>query len=151
MPRISCVCIMIAFHSTVSAKAWDKVEERIAWVEATAKRYNACFGRLQFILCSDEELREMNQRYLLHDYETDVLTFDLSKAGTNHTDGEVYISIDRIEDQARQYGVPSEEELDRVLIHGVLHLLGFDDKEAEDKVKMTGAEDEALKLRPWNG
>lgn len=142
---------MISFYSTESAKDWVNVEERKAWVQKVADYHSASLGVLSFILNSDAELRAMNKQFLDHDYETDVLTFDLSKEGSNYIEGEIYISIDRVEAQAAHYGVSIDDELDRVLIHGLLHLIGFDDIEASDKAAMTQAEDEALRLRPWNG
>lgn len=142
---------MISFYSTESAKDWVNVEERKAWVQKVADYHSASLGVLSFILNSDAELRAMNKQFLDHDYETDVLTFDLSKESSNYIEGEIYISIDRVEAQAAHYGVSIDDELDRVLIHGLLHLIGFDDIEASDKAAMTQAEDEALRLRPWNG
>lgn len=142
---------MISFYSTESAKDWVNVEERKAWVQKVADYHSASFGVLSFILNSDAELRAMNKQFLDHDYETDVLTFDLSKEDSNYIEGEIYISIDRVEAQAAHYGVSIDDELDRVLIHGLLHLIGFNDIEASDKAAMTQAEDEALRLRPWNG
>ncbi len=142
---------MISFFSTESAKDWVKVEDRKAWVQKVADYHSASLGVLSFILNSDAELRAMNKQFLAHDYETDVLTFDLSKEGSSYIEGEIYISIDRVEAQASHYGVSIDDELDRVLIHGLLHLIGFDDIEASDKAKMTQAEDEALRLRSWNG
>ena len=142
---------MISFYSTESAKDWVNVEERKAWVQKVADYHSASLGVLSFILNSDAELRAMNKQFLDHDYETDVLTFDLSKEDSNYIEGEIYISIDRVEAQAAHYGVSIDDELDRVLIHGLLHLIGFNDIEASDKAAMTQAEDEALRLRPWNG
>lgn len=142
---------MISFHSTNSANAWKNLENRKAWVQKIADYHRVSLGVLRFILKTDAELRAMNKQFLAHDYETDVLTFDLSKEGSNFIEGEVYISIDRIRAQARYYRVSFDDELDRVLIHGLLHLIGFDDIEASDKAEMSLAEDEALKLRPWNG
>lgn len=142
---------MISFYSTESAKDWVNVEERKAWVQKVADYHSASLGVLSFILNSDAELRAMNKQFLDHDYETDVLTFDLSKEGSSYIEGEIYISIDRVEAQAAHYGVSIDDELDRVLIHGLLHLIGFNDIEASDKAAMTQAEDEALRLRSWNG
>ena len=142
---------MISFYSTESAKDWVNMEERKAWVQKVADYHSASLGVLSFILNSDAELRAMNKQFLAHDYETDVLTFDLSKEGSNYIEGEIYISIDRVEAQAVHYGVSINDELDRVLIHGLLHLIGFNDIEASDKAAMTQAEDEALRLRSWNG
>lgn len=142
---------MISFYSTESAKDWVNVEERKAWVQKVADYHSVSLGVLSFILNSDAELRAMNKQFLDHDYETDVLTFDLSKEDSNYIEGEIYISIDRVEAQAAHYGVSIDDELDRVLIHGLLHLIGFNDIEASDKAAMTQAEDEALRLRSWNG
>src|SRR6186713_555596 len=82
---------------------------------------------VSYIFCSDKYLLEINNRFLKHDFYTDVITFDLSSAKEG-TEGEVYLSIDRIKDNAKKIGVPFNEELHRVFFHGALHLCGYNDK-----------------------
>jgi len=104
-------------------------------------------GYLNFILLSDDALLEMNKNYLDHDYYTDVITFDLSNSDI--ISGEIYISIDRVIDNANELNKEVDDELHRVMVHGLLHLVGYDDKSLEDKELMTSKEDKYLHLRPF--
>ncbi len=99
-------------------------------------------GSIQYIFMSDEQLYEMNMEYLNHDTYTDILTFDMSEG--DEIAGDMYISIDRVKDNAKEMGVPWQEELDRVMVHGLLHLLGYNDKTEEEKRIMREKEDEYL-------
>jgi len=104
-------------------------------------RFNALeLGALSFIFCSDEYLLQINQQYLKHDFYTDIITFDLSSA-KGLIDGEIYISVDRVKENAATHAVSVKEELHRVMFHGVLHLCGFKDKTKADKLAMRTAED----------
>jgi probable rRNA maturation factor len=99
---------------------------------------------LSYVFCSDDYLRDMNRQYLHHDYYTDILSFDLSeprKAGR----GEIYISIDRVRENAGKLGVSFKNELHRVVFHGALHLCGFRDKKPRERAKMREMEDEYLR------
>lgn len=100
---------------------------------------------LNFIFCSDDYLLGINKQYLEHDYYTDIITFDNSDKEQAIV-GDIFISIDRISDNAAQLHIPFDRELHRVLIHGVLHLLGYKDKSSADKKRMTAKEDEYLSL-----
>ena len=100
---------------------------------------------LSIIFCTDEYLLVINKRFLRHDYYTDIITFNLSDA-RRVIDGEIYISVDRIKDNAINHKIFLKEELHRVIFHGVLHLCGYKDKEQGEKVKMTKAENKQLKL-----
>lgn len=100
---------------------------------------------LNYIFCSDEALLEINKTYLQHDFYTDIITFDLSE----HPDiisSEIYISVDRIKENAKSLGTGEKEELHRIIFHGVLHLLGYKDKLKAEKLAMTKEEDRLLKL-----
>lgn len=99
---------------------------------------------LSYIFCSDEHLLSINKDFLKHDFYTDVITFDLSSAKMQ-TEGEVYISIDRIKDNARHLGVSLKEELHRVIFHGALHLCGYKDKNKNDTATMRLMEEKYLK------
>jgi probable rRNA maturation factor len=101
---------------------------------------------LNFIFSTDKSLLEINRKYLKHDFYTDIITFDLSE--TNHVRAEVYISIDRVRDNARKLGVSFKSELHRVIFHGVLHLCGYNDKTKAEKKKIRAKED--LYLRQYN-
>jgi probable rRNA maturation factor len=102
-------------------------------------------GNLSYIFCSDEHLLTINKDFLKHDYYTDVITFDLSSS-KNEIEGEVYLSVDRIKDNAKQLKVSFKEELHRVIFHGALHLCGYKDKNKTDQVQMRLAENKYLKL-----
>lgn len=99
--------------------------------------------QLTYIFCSDDYLLNINKAHLQHDYYTDIITFDLSELKTE-TIGEVYISIDRVRDNARTLGVSIKEELHRVIFHGALHLCGYKDKTPKHAKEMRAAEDRCL-------
>jgi rRNA maturation RNase YbeY len=98
---------------------------------------------LHYIFCSDEHLLEMNKQYLNHDYYTDIITFDLTEAGNGIT-GEVYISVDRIKDNAIKLNQPFETEVLRVIFHGALHLCGYKDKKKAEQQTMRNMEDKYI-------
>jgi rRNA maturation RNase YbeY len=99
---------------------------------------------LQYVFMNDEELLQLNVAYLNHHTYTDIVTFDLSD--NNGIEGEIYISIERILENATKYGVSAKEELLRVLFHGVLHLLGYKDKNTKDRLAMREAETYCINL-----
>jgi probable rRNA maturation factor len=99
---------------------------------------------LNYIFCSDEYLLNINQQYLQHNYYTDIITFDLSEA-KDKIEGEVYISIDRVKENALENKVAFKEELYRVIFHGALHLCGYKDKSINEIKKMRSAENKYLK------
>lgn len=113
------------------------------WIESIVKEYKKDVGELTYIFCSDDYLLEMNRSHLDHDYYTDIITFDYCEG--NLISGDLFISLDRVEDNARELGVSFKEEFSRVVIHGVLHLCGFLDKSEEESKKMREAENDALK------
>lgn len=100
---------------------------------------------LQYVFCSDEYLLSINQQFLQHDTYTDIVTFELSPT-PEVTMGEIYISVDRVIENAEKFGVPFEQELHRVIFHGALHLCGFKDKTKKDEQKMRDKENEYLYL-----
>jgi len=115
------------------------------WLKIEASRLNFSISTLSYILCSDTALHELNLAYLDHDTLTDILTFDLSDSPKSKSIyGECFISIDRIQENAASFDVSPEDELHRVLVHGLLHLCGLSDKTLEEKALMRSAEDEAL-------
>lgn len=101
-------------------------------------------GNLSYIFCSDEHLLTINNDFLKHDFYTDVITFDLSSS-KNEIEGEVYLSVDRIKDNAKQLEVSFKEELHRVIFHGALHLCGYKDKKKEEALIMRSKENKYLK------
>lgn len=103
------------------------------------------FASLSYIFCSDDYLLEINKTHLQHNYYTDIITFDLSETSGKIT-GEIYISTDRVRDNAATLEVSIKEELHRVIFHGVLHLCGYKDKTVKHVKEMRQAEDKYLKL-----
>jgi len=101
---------------------------------------------LTFIFCSDEFLLDINKRFLKHDFYTDIITFELSKSVKAATEGEVYISVDRVKDNSKQLSTSFNDELHRVIIHGVLHLCGYKDKKKPEQAQMRSAENRYLEL-----
>ena len=114
------------------------------WLIKVVHQENASVGALTYVLVNDEELLEMNNKYLEHDYFTDVITFDYSEGEI--ISGDIFISWDRIKENARDYGVDQNEELRRVMVHGVLHLLGYDDKSEQEQQEMREKEDYNLNM-----
>jgi rRNA maturation RNase YbeY len=108
------------------------------------KQEGRSLGQLSYVFCSDEFLLEMNRNHLQHDYYTDIITFDLSD-DSSPVIGEIYISIDRVRDNAAQLKTSINQELHRVIFHGALHLCGYKDKKVKDKQAMRAAEDICLK------
>jgi rRNA maturation RNase YbeY len=100
---------------------------------------------LQYVFCSDTYLLEINQQFLQHDTYTDIITFELSEI-PGETVGEIYISIDRVRENAKKFEVSEEQELHRVIFHGALHLCGYKDKTKIEAAKMREMEDECLRL-----
>ena len=119
------------------------------WIRAVAAEYGFAVGNIQYIFCSDERELAVNREFLGHDYYTDVITFDYTTAST--LNGDIFISLDTVRSNAAELGVDFEQELCRIIIHGVLHLTGQGDKTPETKAVMTEKEDSALrKLRIEN-
>ena len=115
------------------------------WIENTILSEKKKAGEISFIFCSDDYLLEINKEHLNHDYYTDVITFDY--VVDDEISGDIFISIDRIKENAKEFTVSFTDELNRIMIHGVLHLLGYKDKEKDEKELMTKKEDEYLSKR----
>ncbi len=114
------------------------------FIENLFKQEKKKLANLSYIFCSDEHLLVINKDFLKHNFYTDVITFDLSSAKAE-TEGEVYISVDRIKENAKQLGVSFKEELHRVIFHGALHLCGYKDKKNADILIMRQKEEAYLK------
>ena len=118
-------------------------ERRVSrWIRAVAADYGFAVGNITYIFCSDERELAVNREFLGHDYYTDVITFDYSTAST--LNGDIFISLDTVQSNAATEQVSFEEELLRIIIHGVLHLTGQGDKTPESKAQMTEKENLAL-------
>lgn len=112
------------------------------WINKTIINESKILRHLSFIFCSDTYLHKINIGYLNHDTFTDVITFPYSEGKT--IEGDIFISIDRIRENAKSFGVSFDDELHRVMIHGTLHLIGYSDKTTKDKIQMTQKENEYL-------
>ena len=118
------------------------------WIKAVAADYGFSVGNINYIFCSDERELAVNREFLGHDYYTDVITFDYSTETT--LNGDIFISLDTVRSNAEMVGTTFEDELRRIIIHGVLHLTGQGDKTPETKEQMTAKENKALdKLSQW--
>ena len=125
-----------------------QLNQRLAkeWIEEFVASYGRKIGELYYLFCSDEYLLDFNQKRMNHDFYTDIVTFPLNDC-SEYLSGEFYISLDRIKDNAKQMGKPFKDEFHRVLAHGVLHLIGFDDKTAAAAAEMREQEEKCLKIR----
>ncbi len=117
------------------------------WIKRSVQEENHQTGDLFYHFCSDDFLLKINRSYLQHDYLTDIITFPLSTQ-PEIISGEIFISIDRVRENASALQTAFEQEFARVLIHGVLHLLGYDDQTDEEKLQMRAKEDYYLSLLP---
>lgn len=119
-------------------------EEKICqWIEATITEEGKVATDINVIFCSDDYLLEMNKQYLQHDYYTDIITFDYNddQEEENMVAGDLFISIDTVRNNAEDYKVSFTNELHRIIIHGILHIVGYKDKEGDEPIIMRGKED----------
>lgn len=114
-------------------------------IETIANNHGYIIQNICYIFMSDDELLQINQEHLQHDDYTDIITFDLSDTEAS-IDGEIYISVDRIEDNSIKFNCSKEDELIRVLSHGILHLMGYKDKTEKDSQKMRDAENKSIDI-----
>lgn len=133
----------VSFSSTVKIKTPSKTLLK-TWVKNIASSEKRKLKSLSFNFRSDEELLQMNKQFLHHNTYTDIITFDYSEE--DRLSGEIYISIDRVKENAEKFKTEASNELLRVMAHGVLHLCGYKDKSPLQQKKMRAAENRALKL-----
>lgn len=114
------------------------------WISRVIVSENKKEGEINYIFCDDEFLLNINKQYLDHDYYTDIISFDYSVGNELH--GDIFISIERVMENAGDFNVTFEEELKRVVVHGILHYCGFKDKSADEERLMRGKEDEKIML-----
>lgn len=132
----------IDFFSEDTDFNFEEPDIYINWVNAVIEEFNKNTGNISYIFASDKYIRDINVKYLNHDYNTDVITFDYSE--DNIISGDIFISIETVQKNADEYQVSFENELQRVMIHGVLHLLGYKDSTDEQKHEMRKAENDCL-------
>jgi probable rRNA maturation factor len=114
------------------------------WLTNVILSENKTESEINFIFCDDDFLLNMNQQYLKHDTLTDVISFDYSLG--NELSGDIFISIDRVADNAKDFNTSFDNELNRVMVHGILHFCGYKDKTENDEIIMRGKEDEKLSM-----
>ena len=114
------------------------------WLKQIIENKGYKLGTLSYILCDDDYLLEINKQYLQHEFYTDIITFDYVENGV--INGDIFISVDRVKENASLFGVSEREELMRVFAHGVLHLSGLKDATSEEATQMRKAENESLEL-----
>jgi metalloprotein, YbeY family len=132
-------------YNTDGVKMPDiRKRENTAWVKAVAATYGKKVGEIAYIFVDDEKILEVNRQYLQHDYYTDIITFDYTEGDT--ISGDLFISLDTVRTNAEQVGATYKQELRRVIIHGILHLCGINDKGPGEREIMEAAEDRALAL-----
>ena len=116
----------------------------VSWLKKVASIENKTIDNLCYVFVSNEKILDMNKTYLQHDYFTDIITFDYSYA--DKISGEMYISIDTVEENAKEYSIDFRSELLRVILHGALHLCGYKDETEDEQIKMREIEDGYLKI-----
>jgi rRNA maturation RNase YbeY len=134
----------IHFSTVNSSFVLDEEKKITDWIKLIIKNTNCRVGEIGYLFCDDEYLLEVNRKYLNHDTYTDIITFDYVSG--NLVSGDIMISVDRIRDNAKLFSVPFEQELHRVIIHGIHHLLGQGDKTEEEAAAMRKRENDSLAL-----
>ena len=114
------------------------------WISNVIKSENKKEGEINYIFCDDEYLLKINQEHLQHDYYTDIISFDYTVG--NEINGDMFISVDRVKENAQDFNVSFDDELKRVIVHGVLHYCGYTDKSEADELLMRSKEDEKLNM-----
>ncbi len=138
---------MIHFHTEEISFTLKNKTHLKKWISTAIEQNERKIGEISFVFCSDRYLLSINQKYLKHDTYTDIITFDYSKSSTGlPISGDIFISLERVKENAKKFSKKTDEELHRVMIHGILHLLGFKDKTAEQKKEMREAEENCLEI-----
>lgn len=114
------------------------------WITRVIESENKSTGEIAYIFCDDDYLLEINQQYLDHDTLTDIISFDYTE--NDIISGDIFISIDRVQDNADDFNTPFEEELKRVMVHGILHYCGYKDKSLDEEVLMRNKEEEKINM-----
>lgn len=135
---------MITYNAEDISMPAIKKREMNAWIKAVAQKYGRRVGDIGYMFVSDEKILEVNRQYLGHDYYTDIITFDYDEG--DRINGDIVISLDTVATNAELFGKTYEDELHRVIIHGILHLCGINDKGPGEREIMEAAENEALAM-----
>jgi rRNA maturation RNase YbeY len=124
----------------------ENEEQTRAWISKCIEEFDKEEGELQYIFCDDKYLHKLNVEFLDHDTLTDIISFDYVMGDL--ISGDIFISVERVKENAKELDIDFKDELDRVIMHGVLHYIGFKDKTDDDKIVMRSKEDYCLSLRP---
>ncbi|MDR2119640.1 MAG: rRNA maturation RNase YbeY [Tannerella sp.] len=134
----------IGFHTDGTAMpAFRKMPVK-RWIKSIVERHGKTVGFITYVFCSDEKILGINTEFLRHDYYTDIITFDYSEE--NEISGDLFISPDTVRSNSEKFNTAFQDELFRVMIHGILHLCGFGDKSEAEQLRMREAENAALHL-----
>ena len=136
---------MISYNTENVKMPTIRKRDTSAWIRRVAASYGKKVGEVGYLFCDDEKILEVNREFLKHDYYTDIITFDYCEGDT--LNGDIVISLDTVRSNAQQLGKDYSEELHRVIIHGILHLCGQNDKAPGERELMEAAEDKALAMR----
>ncbi|MBO5586376.1 MAG: rRNA maturation RNase YbeY [Prevotella sp.] len=136
---------MITYSTENVSMPKIRKRDTTAWIRRVAATYGRKIGEVGYLFCDDEKILEVNREYLQHDYYTDIITFDYNEG--KQINGDLVISLDTVKSNAQLFNKPYEEELYRVIIHGILHLCGINDKGPGEREIMEAAENAALAMR----
>ncbi len=136
---------MITYNTENVKMPAIRKRDTTAWIRRVAATYKKKVGEVGYLFCDDEHILTVNREYLQHDYYTDIITFDYCEDDV--LNGDLVISLDTVRSNAELFGKPYDEELHRVIIHGILHLCGINDKGPGERELMEAAENKALALR----
>jgi rRNA maturation RNase YbeY len=136
---------MISYFFEDTAFQFRKKTLNNKWLRLVAESEIRRVGQINIIFCSDNYILDVNQQYLQHDYFTDIITFDYCEG--DRLSGDLFISVDTVRENSVEYGTDFDDELNRVIVHGVLHLIGYDDHNDSDIAEMRKKEDYYLSLR----
>lgn len=136
---------MISYHFEDTDFVFKGKAKNNFWLKTVAESEIRRLGDISIIFCSDNYILDINQRYLSHDYFTDIITFDYCEG--DRLSGDLFISVDSVRENAAEYGTDFTEELNRVMVHGILHLIGYDDHTEEDIALMRSKENYYLSFR----
>jgi rRNA maturation RNase YbeY len=136
---------MITYSTENVSMPKIRKRDTTAWIRRVAATYGRTIGEVGYLFCDDEKILEVNREYLQHDYYTDIITFDYNEG--KQINGDLVISLDTVKSNAQLFNKPYEEELYRVIIHGILHLCGINDKGPGEREIMEAAENAALAMR----
>jgi len=134
---------MISFNAEIDFQL-DNELHYSNWISRVILSENKKEGDINYIFCDDEFILEINKQYLNHDYYTDIISFDYSVGNELH--GDIFISVERVQENAEDFKVSFDEELKRVIIHGILHYCGYKDKSEKEEAVMRNKEDEKIKM-----